>query len=330
LLEIAPRSISAHNNRAVLLYALGRYQEALAGFRRTEELELFGVDQAQIEIFNQVATLLALGRDTEAATTAQKLQGPFAQYSAELLATYRGEWSAAASTAFKLADDPSTPSWVRTPSTTMLAGSRAARGELGMAERQLRAAAVESADLSVRHWFTNALLLLAAASGRAPGPVPSWLNADTTAGGLLAGGLWAAMVADTVTARTRLEQLQRRREVQRRRLVPGMTLLGAYIYAADGHWDQVAGHLRAAAIAGERDGGDLDQVSSPALRWLMAEAYQRIGKPDSAKVMYQMAIDPTHLPFSHLALRGLVHSFASRRLALLEGGGSRRMQQSGS
>jgi hypothetical protein len=62
----------------------------------------------------------------------------------------------------------------------------------------------------------------------------------------------------------------------------------------------------------------------------MAEAYQRIGKPDSAKVMYQMAIDPTHLPFSHLALRGLVHSFASRRLALLEGGGSRRMQQSGS
>jgi hypothetical protein len=33
--------------------------------------------------------------------------------------------------------------------------------------------------------------------------------------------------------------------------------------------------------------------------------------------MYELVLDPTRTPFSHLALRGLVYSFASRRLALL-------------
>jgi tetratricopeptide (TPR) repeat protein len=323
LLQISPQSISGHNNRAVLLYSLGRYDEALAGFRRTEELEPFGTAQAQIEIFNQTMTLLALGRVAEATATVPKLRGRFAEYSAELLATYRGQWSVAESLAAKLAVDPSTPSWLKTPAITMLAGSSAAQGEVAAADGQLRIAAAAAADGSARHWYSNALLLLAAAAGRAPGRVPSWLLADTTAGGLLSGGLWAAIARDTATAEKRLRILQQRSETQQRRLGPGLTLLRAYTLAAEGRWNQVAEHLRAAALTGEPDGGDLDQVSSMALRWLMAEAYERTGKPDSAEAMYELVLDPTRTPFSHLALRGLVHSFASRRLALLQRAGGR-------
>jgi hypothetical protein len=163
------------------------------------------------------------------------------------------------------------------------------------------------------------VLLLAAAGGRAPGPMPSWLRADTTAGGVLSAGLWAAMAGDSLTARMRLELLHRRPPVQQRRLGHGPTLLRAYTLAAGGRWSEVADRLRVAAAIGERDGGDLDQVSGLALRWLMAEAYERTGKPDSAAVMYQLVLDPTRTPFSHLALRGLVYSSASRRLAALSG-----------
>jgi len=198
----------------------------------------------------------------------------------------------------------------------MLAGAQAARGAVAAADRQLRTAA-GAADEAARPWFCNSVLLLAAASGRRPGPPPSWLLADTTSGGLLAGGLWAAMTGDTSTARARLALLQRRPSVQLRRLGQGPTLLRAYSLAADGRWSEVTRQLGAAALAGERDGGDLDQVSGMALRWLMADAYDHTGKADSAAAMYELVLDPTRTPFSHIALRGLVHSFASRRLAVL-------------
>jgi tetratricopeptide (TPR) repeat protein len=315
LLQIAPASISGHNNRATLLYSLGRYEEALRGFRRTEELEPFGPEQAQIEIFNQTVTLLALGRDVEAATIAGKLRGRFSAYAAELLATYRGDWSAAERQATKLTEDPSTPSWLRVPAVTMRAGALAARGAVTAATDQLRAAAV--ADAPVRPWFCNAVLLLAAASGHKPGPVPPWLLADTTAGGLVVGGLWAAMSGDITTARRRQALLQRKPPVEQKRLGLSPALLGAYLLAATGQWNQVVPQLRDIAVTGELDGGDLAQVSSMAVRWLSAESYERTGKPDSASMMYRLVLDPSRTPFSHLALRGLVEPFARHRLAQL-------------
>ena len=318
LLQIAPRSISGHNNRAVLLYTLGRYDEALAGFRRTEALEPFGDAQAQIEIFNQMATLLALGRESDAMSTARGLREPFANWAAQLLATYAGRWSVAESLAAVPVRDPSTPSWLKLPATTMLAGAHAARGATELADRELRDAATIT-DPSAQHWFSNALVLLAAASRRSPGPMSPSLRADTSGGGLVAGGLWAALRGDTVEARRRLEILMRRPQAQLRRLGSGPLLLGGYLLAAEGRWNEVARQLGAAAMTGELDGGDLDQVSGLAVRWLTAEAYERLGKPDLAATMYEKVLDPRHLPFSHLALRGLVHPFASRRLALLGG-----------
>jgi hypothetical protein len=65
--------------------------------------------------------------------------------------------------------------------------------------------------------------------------------------------------------------------------------------------------------------GDPDQVSSMAVRRLLANAYTHIDQPDSAAATFQLILAPTRTPFSHLALRGLVYSFASRRLALLYG-----------
>jgi hypothetical protein len=210
---------------------------------------------------------------------------------------------------------PSTPSWIKDPAITMLSGALAARGAVTAADRQLRLAARTAAGPS-RRWFCHAVLLLAAASGRAPGPPPAWLLADTTSGGLLAGGLWAAASGDTAAARVRLARLERRRGVVLKRLGHGPRLLRASLEAAQRHW-QVVASLLAPVVEGERDGGDPDQVSSMAVRWLLADAYARTGRPDSAAAIFELVLDPTRTPFSHLALRGLVYSFASRRVALL-------------
>jgi hypothetical protein len=45
----------------------------------------------------------------------------------------------------------------------------------------------------------------------------------------------------------------------------------------------------------------------------MAEAYENLGKPDSAAAMYQRILDPRAMPFTHLTLRGLVFRFATER-----------------
>jgi serine/threonine-protein kinase len=315
LLEIAPRSISGHNERGIYLYSLGRYDEALAEFSHSVALMPFGPAQAQGSLFNQMVSLLALGRGDDADATAGKLTGVFAEYAAQLLATYQGRWGPAERLAARSAEIPSTPSWVKEPAFTMLSGALAARGAVTAADRQLRLASTTT-DGASRRWFCHAVLLLAAASGRAPGQPPGWLLADTTSGGLLAGGLWAATAGDTTAARARLTQLERRPAVALRRLGHGPRLLRASIEAAQGHWQDVARVLGPAA-GGELDGGDPDQVSSIAVRWLLADAYARTGRPDSAAATLELVLDPRRTPFSHLALRGLVYSFATRRLALL-------------
>jgi len=311
LLQVLPNSISGINNRATLVYSLGRYEEALAGFARAESLESFGPEGARIEIFNQAVTLLALGREADAAATARRLTGPFADYAAVLLALQQGRWAAAESVASGLIESPSTPSFFRLPSLTAVASTAAARGDPMTADRQLREAA--RADPSNGSWYANALLLLAEAGGRTPGPVPAWLTADTSSAGLVSAGLWAAIARDTGLARRRLVALQRRAEPERRRLGHSLELIEAYLLRTQGRWSDVARVLGPAAAAGELDGGDGAQVSSAALRWLMAEAYENLAEPDSAIAMYERILDPRRTPFTHLTLRGLVHRFALER-----------------
>ncbi len=316
MLQLAPLSIAGHNDRGIYLYTLGRYEEALAEFQRAEALQRFGVDQAQVAIFNQSVALLALGRDAEAAGALRKLHGAWADYTGLLLATFQGRWTLAESLATARAGDPTTSSWIRTPALTMLAGARTAQGHVAAAERDLRAA-MAAADGSTRPWFANSLLLLAAASGRPAGPVPVALLRDTTAGSKVSAGVWAAMNGDLASAEQRLVAIGRLPDVEQRRLGLGPALLEATILGARGNWGSVIRRLGPSALVGERDGADPAQPSGAAARLLVAEAYERLGRPDSAEAFYLRALDPTHVPYGHLALRGLVHPFALRRLALV-------------
>jgi tetratricopeptide (TPR) repeat protein len=314
-LEVAPRSINGHNDRGIYLYSLGRYDEALSEFSLATALQPFGPSQAQISLFNQTVTLIALGRQSDAEATARTLTGPFGAYAGQLLATAKSDWPAAEALAESSVQSPSTPTWIRMSGMTMLAGALAARGRVDAADRQLRQA-MAATEGAPRRSFGHALLLLDLATDRSPGPAPAWLEADTTAGGLLAAGLWAAAAGDTVMALSRLTRLGSRGALELRRLSHGPRLLEATIEMSRGRWRDVIRILGPRAPS-ELDGGDPDQVSSLALRWVLADAYAHVGRADSTAALLEMVLDPARMPFNHLVLRGLVYSSASKRLALL-------------
>ena len=53
-------------------------------------------------------------------------------------------------------------------------------------------------------------------------------------------------------------------------------------------------------------------------RWLVAQAYERLGKPDSAAWYYQRVLDPVEAVRNEEILsRGVVFSFAHQRLVVL-------------
>jgi tetratricopeptide (TPR) repeat protein len=315
-LEHAPQSVSGHNNRGVYLSSLGRYEEALREFRTATKLDPFGPAQAQVQIFNQVAMLLALRRMEEAAEVAHQLTGPFAQYAALLQGTAAGRWKQVEALAAGLAD-PATPSWLRAPAVTLRAGALAAQGKVAAAEEILRQAA-DSAHGPTSYWYWQARIVLAIASGRPP-PVDEQLMRDTTPAGLTLAGLTSALSGDTTSARTRLVRVRRLPPVEQLRLGDGPLLLEASIAARNQRWEEVIRLLGPSAQRGEHDGSSPAQVASVSVRWLIADAYERVGRLDSAQVYYELAIAPTRVPFGHLALRGLAYPFAQARLARVRG-----------
>ncbi len=129
----------------------------------------------------------------------------------------------------------------------------------------------------------------------------------------------AAARGDSAGARAALEALSQVPPVERLRLGDGPALIEARIAAHGKRWNEISPLLAARAQRGEHDGSSPDQVASIAVRWLLADAYEQVGKPDSAVIYFALAVEPTRVPFSHLALRGLAYPFAQRRLALLYG-----------
>ena len=317
-IEHAPQSMGGYNNRGVYLSSMGRYEEALDGFRLAASIDPFGPGHGQAFIFNQVAMLLALGRPDEANAVSQRLTGSFAEYAALLLATTAGHWTVVESLAAGPATAAGTPTWLKVPAVTLWASALAARGAVGSADQILRRAE-GAAQRPASHGYRQALLLLTLVSGRRIAPESEALLRDSTPGGVLLRGLTAAARGETGRAGRALDALQELPPVEQLRLGDGLRFLEAWIEATGKRWTEVRRLLGPAALGGEHDGSSPAQVASLATRWLLADAYEQTGMLDSAAAYLELAIAPTRVPFSHLSLRGLAYPFAQRRLALLYG-----------
>jgi serine/threonine protein kinase/tetratricopeptide (TPR) repeat protein len=313
-LATVPKSFAAYNNRGNYLLAIGRYEDALESFSRAVDVHPFGPRAAQIEVMNQVATLIALGRIGDAERAARDLTGPFASYIRLMRAAATDRWREADSVGTAAATAPSSPGWLRTQAAAVAASGRAARGAVRSADEALMQAAV-NAPPDVARWFHRARLLLATVSEQPLPSLPSALAADTTPAGTITVGLSAALRGDTNTARRSLERLRAASPNERRRLGSGPLLIDAWLHARDGRWRETAGLIGATALSGEHDPSVLDRVGSLSLRWLAADAYARSGRLDSATAVLELAIKPERMPGNEFAQRGLIVTFVHRRLA---------------
>jgi hypothetical protein len=96
-----------------------------------------------------------------------------------------------------------------------------------------------------------------------------------------------------------------------------VSMLRAWIYSREGRWERVPELLAADAWVGI-NGGAWWWGSLNLRRWLVAEAYEKTGRPDSAAAFFRTLTRATRSNWPQADSRGLVHSFALRRLASLE------------
>jgi serine/threonine-protein kinase len=313
-LDRAPRSWTGHNNRGLYLLALGRYEDALASFERAVAVHPFGPKGAQIQVMNKAATQICLGRLVEARQTMRDLSGPFATHLRLIFDAATDAWGDADSISGAAATSPSSPGWLRVQATATAASGKASRGAVRAAD-EVFARAAAGATPDVKRWYYRARLLLAVTSGHSVPSLPNDIAADTTVAARATVALGEAIANDTARARAALAPVISASSDDLRRLGNGPRLAEAWLDARGARWAAATDDIALAATVGEHDSALLDRAGSLSMRWLAADAYAQRGRVDSAAALLELAIKPERITGQEYALRGLVVSFAHRRLA---------------
>jgi hypothetical protein len=157
------------------------------------------------------------------------------------------------------------------------------------------------------------LALFSRGVATAPGSPGSW---DNTTAGLVTHGAWAAAEGDTTLARQLLATIRKRPAIDLARQGFGPQVLEGWIAARTGRWEEVLHVLGPLAAQGEARGYALFQ-SAPLVRWLVAEAHERLGHPDSAAACFELAIAPMPRGGTDANQIRMASAFGHHRLALL-------------
>lgn len=244
----------------------------------------------------RIGWLTALGRFGSARAEADKLQGAPRRQAELNLALAERNWSRADSVANAVERDPRSSVTLLVSAAGARASTAAVAGRQSAAEACLRRASELEHDRGRRAIASRAGragVTLALASGR-PVPAPAaWLERDTTTSALITRVYAAAARGDTTTARRQLAELRSR----------GSTRLGAHgstpefleacIAARAGRWADVVSLIAKAALEGtDRGSGSWDRIGVAPERLLVAQAYEQLGRPDSAAAFYSSLLDP--------------------------------------
>ena len=308
-----PNSRSGRNNRALYLSALGRYEEAETDLEDAIRLNPFGAALVQPTLLNLAAIQVVLGKNEKARQTSKELTGLFADYMSILLPLAETRWAAADSAALRVLSRPDVQGLFKTNAITAHASALAAQGAVTRADSVLRDAVMSSKGSTAR-WFERARLLLATSAGEPLG-APALSESDTSIGADNLRALWAARWGDTSFARGKTMRLRNGSARDRAIVGSGPTLVDGWIAMRAGRFGEATRLVGSIATTGEQDPTILDRADSFMQRWLVAEAYQRNGKADSAAHYFALMLQPTGMPPGHYALRGLPYSFANFRLA---------------
>ncbi|TMQ68732.1 MAG: tetratricopeptide repeat protein, partial [Candidatus Eisenbacteria bacterium] len=317
LVQLYPQSSIAHNGRGYLLQSAGRLSEALESSRTAEKVSPFGPSQQVL--LNQFSDLLELGRADEARPLVSRLRGSSGVGAPMWLSAAGGNWPTAESLATMLQSNPTSDDDLRAEAAWVLAAAQASRGQVRAADHTLRQmqSEAETTHETLRanrlRWTRLSLALFSRGVAAGPGEPGRW---DGTTAGLVTRGQWAAAAGDTTLARRLLATVRKRSapDLARQGFTPA--LLQAGIAARTGRWQEVLRDLGPAALQGEATGYRLFD-SAPLVRWLVAEAYERLDRPDSAAAYFERAIAPPPLGGSNFPHSRMAFSFGHRRLVLL-------------
>jgi len=308
LLALNPTLPTAQTQRAGVLFLLGRYEEALAGYYTAIDLSPFG--PSQLNLSNLFGTLLNLGRVEEADSILELLESETRRTSAVELALAHHQWTEAEEMARALYEDPSTPPFLAMPAGIWLSSALSVRGAVDAADSVLR----RSRDVALRAGIPEdavaleeTRLLLWLVSGR---PVVAPVDVSWPSGGegTLLGAEWKAAAGDSTGARVLWNSADPTGAASvHRSMVDGLAAYGT------GNWPGVITALRARAARGTRTGTPGTQLE----RWLVATAFERAGMPDSAITYFTLVVEPQRIDWLERFRHGVAFTFAHYRLARL-------------
>ena len=307
------------DSQANLLFFQGRYSEALEMNNRVLSMAPLGYGQVTIaKIFR---CHLALGNTRAARELLGGMRGEARQVADLQLAVAERDWGRAESLATARERDPTTPTGVKIAASSTLAAVHAARGAVRDAMADLRrgqSLARRSGREYYRRW-PRARTFLAVASGT-PAPVPESEDAlDATSSALITRAYMAAAAGDTLQSKQLLRALRSHPDL----LMPayGATpdFLEACIAGRAGRWNDVIRLLDSTARTGSDVGGTgFDRVGPAPEQWLVAEAYEHLGRPDSSAAFFERVLSPASMVQSPTtAGLSVASSFARQRLILL-------------
>jgi tetratricopeptide (TPR) repeat protein len=324
VLEVYPNDVIALNNRALALRDMGFYEASVAGFRQATEA--FPVAPAPLIYWSLMITQANLSQLEEAQRVADQLPDLLRKEASLMLAVHGDRWARAESLAAAAFRSPLPDAGLQSFAAMARAGVYARRGQLRDATASLRRVESLASGGPLFAWIHWAQRLRLALDATVSNPDSAPLRpsiSDRGIGSLVTLGMAEASAGRLGTAEELLGQIQRRPPNERRRFGEAPALLRAWIARGRGQWPQVVEALAALCVRADAAIGEVvptDGPGRPLCRWLVAEAYQHLGQPDSAAAYYESALSPERLYFEEHVQRAVLSSFAHQRLVVLYAG----------
>jgi tetratricopeptide (TPR) repeat protein len=302
---------TALNNKAGLL--VGMPEQVFELLRQSAALE--PVAPTDITVSNMTDALIEMRRIPEAHDMARKIRGPIGRlYVTELLLIDRS-WDRADSLVNAIQRDPALSEALKRRARGAAASVRGARGQLAEAERILgEVERSASADKNPRGagnaWFAHAWL--ARLAGHSTPPEPEGMKGTSWA--RAAAALRAAEAGDSTVARNAVDGWPDPMEPDEASHRALRDHVEACLALRRGHWTAAVERLRGNAAGGARDLPNLERVLRTRSRWLIADAFGKLGRPDSVAAYLQLILEPPAYETPHVFWRGLWEPFVRCRL----------------
>jgi tetratricopeptide (TPR) repeat protein len=305
-----------YHDRGMALRNSMHYDEAVTSFSRAVALGPIIADAYQ----NSLATMLAFNGNVDSArAVVHVMRAGGEKRDAELyVAIASAQWDTVRRIAVQFASDPGLGPGRRSLMYGVVASTHVARGQIAAAWKTLG-----EAELVLKDPFRFAIsdVLIGIPTGVRTSDRNTPVPADTAAYHPYFRAVWHAWKRDGEAANREIALFRSRLDPERQAgLMSEADFLERWSVPGSEGLRNLIDYLAPIAWGG----GDIVMGSNALQRWVVADAYERLGLVDSAVAYFELLVRPTRLHFRQGEHTGFFHSFALRRLALLHGRQGRR------